>query len=106
MATTARDRKSAFAERLVEAGYDDFLILEKDDAETVLTEKRQELIEVIASQGIESVTDLAERVGRDVSAVHRDLDTLFVHSLVTYETEGSRKIPQLKHEHVFVEPLV
>lgn len=106
MATTARERRSTFAKRLVEAGYDDFLILEKGDAEAVLTEKREELIETVATEEVESVTDLAGRVGRDVSAVHRDLDTLFTHSLITYETEGSRKIPRLKHEHVFVEPLV
>lgn len=106
MATTAHERKSAFAKRLVGAGYEDFLILEKDDAESVLTEKRQELLEVIATEDIESISALAERVGRDVSAVHRDLDRLFTYSLIIYEEKGGRKMPRLKHEHVFVEPLV
>lgn len=106
MATTTRERKSAFAKRLAEAGYEDFLILEADAAESVLTEKRRELIDVIAIDEVESITDLAERVGRDVSAVHRDLDRLFTYSLIIYEEDGGRKIPRLKHEHVFVEPLV
>ena len=106
MATTTRERKSAFARRLARAGYEDFLILEKADAESVLTEKRQELVETIAAEETESISDLAERVGRDVSAVHRDLDRLFTYSLIVYDDDGSRKIPRLKHEHVFVEPLV
>ncbi|PSP73827.1 transcriptional regulator [Halobacteriales archaeon QH_9_66_26] len=70
-----------------------------------MTEKRQELVETIAAEETESISDLAERVGRDVSAVHRDLDRLFTYSLIVYD-DGSRKIPRLKHEHVFVEPLV
>jgi predicted transcriptional regulator len=106
MATTARERRSAFAKRLAGAGYEDFLILEKGDAESVLTAKRQELLETIATEEVASMTDLAERVGRDVSAVHRDLDRLFTYSLIEYETDGSRKVPRLKYDHVFVEPLV
>lgn len=106
MATTTNELKSEFAKRLVRAGYEDFLILDKDDAESVLTAKRQELLEVIAAEDIASISSLAERVGRDVSAVHRDLDRLFTYSLIRYEEEGGRKIPRLKHEHVFVEPLV
>lgn len=98
--------KAEFARRLAEAGYEDFLVLEKADAESVLTAKRQELLETIATEDVASITDLAERVDRDVSIVHRDLDLLFKYSLVTYEESGGRKIPRLKHEHVFVEPLV
>lgn len=98
--------KAEFAKRLVEAGYEDFLVLEKDDAESVLTAKRQELLETIAAEDVASITDLAERVDRDVSIVHRDLDLLFRYSLIAYEETGGRKMPRLKHEHVFVEPLV
>jgi predicted transcriptional regulator len=106
MATTTRERKSEFAKRLAKAGYDDFLILETDDAESLLTEKRQELFETIATEEVASITDLATRVERDVSAVHRDLDRLFTYSLIEFDTENGRKIPRLKHDHVFVEPLV
>lgn len=53
-----------------------------------------------------SITALAGRLDRDVAAVHRDLDVLFEHSLIEYDEEGGRKQPRLKHDHVFVEPLL
>lgn len=106
MVVEARNRKSEFARRLVQAGYDDFLILERPDAESVLTEKRSELLQVIRDEDVESISDLADRVDRDVSAVHRDLDLLFEYSLVTFEEADGRKVPKLKHDHVFVEPLL
>lgn len=105
MATTAGQTKAEFAKRLAEAGYEDFLILDHETAATVLTEKRRELLDTILTEDVESITDIAGRVDRDVAAVHRDLDMLFRNSLVKYDTEGGRKIPRSKHEHVFVEPL-
>ncbi|MDY6764521.1 MAG: hypothetical protein SV377_02360 [Halobacteria archaeon] len=98
-------RKSEFARRLLEAGYKDFLILEKDDAQKVLTQKRRELLGAIEDKEIESITHLSEAVGRDVSIVHRDLDLLFKYDIIEYDEKQGRKIPKLKHEHVFVEPL-
>lgn len=104
MSVTA-GKKTEFARRLAEAGYDDFLILDKSDAEEVLTEKRQELLELIGDEVPESITELAELADRDVGAVHRDLDLLFEHSLVEYDEEDGKKIPRFKHSHVFVEPV-
>lgn len=104
MSVTA-NKKAKFAMRLTEAGYDDFLILDKEGAEEILTEKRQELLELIGEEEPESVTELAELADRDVSIVHRDLDLLFEHSLVEYEEEDGKKRPKLKHSHVFVEPI-
>lgn len=105
MAVT-KSSKAEFAKRLASAGYEDFLILEREAAESVLTERRGELLETIATENAESITSLAERLDRDVAAVHRDLDVLFEYSLVEYDEEGGRKRPRLKHEHVFVEPLL
>ncbi len=105
MAVT-KPSKAEFARRLASAGYEDFLILEREAAESVLTERRSELLETIATENAESITALAERLDRDVAAVHRDLDVLFEYSLVEYDEEGGRKRPRLKHEHVFVEPLL
>lgn len=104
MSVTA-GKKTEFARRLAEAGYDDFLILDKRDAEEVLTEKRQELLELIAEEDPESITELAHVADRDVSIVHRDLDLLFEYTILEYEEEGGKKRPKLKHRHVFVEPL-
>lgn len=106
MAVTKRSGKAEFAKRLAAAGYDDFLVLEREAAESVLTERRSELLDTIATEDAESITDLAERLDRDVAAVHRDLDVLFEYSLIEYDNEGGRKGPRLKHDHVFVEPLL
>lgn len=106
MAVTKRSSKAEFARRLASAGYEDFLVLEREAAESVLTERRSELLETIAAEEVESITDLAKRLDRDVAAVHRDLDVLFEYSLIEYVEKGGRKRPRLKHEHVFVEPLL
>jgi predicted transcriptional regulator len=105
MAVT-KSSKAEYARRLASAGYDDFLVLEHEAAASVLTERRSELLEAIATENAESITTLADRLDRDVAAVHRDLDVLFEHSLIEYDEDGSRKQPRLKHEHVFVEPLL
>lgn len=106
MAATKGPGKAEFAKRLAAAGYDDFLILEREAAESVLTERRSELLETIAAEDVESITALAEHLERDVAAVHRDLDVLFEYSLIEYDEDRGRKRPRLKHEHVFVEPLL
>lgn len=105
MAVDTRSQKVEFTRRLANGGYDDFLVLERDTADSVLTEKRLELLDTLRAASVESISELATRVDRDVSAVHRDLDVLFEHGLLEYETTGSRKEPRLKHEHVFVEPI-
>jgi predicted transcriptional regulator len=102
----ATSSKAEFARRLASAGYEDFLIRKRGAAESVLTERRSELLETIAAEDAESITALAERLDRDVSAVHRDLDVLFEYSLIECDENGSRKQPRVKHEHVFVEPLL
>lgn len=106
MAVTKRSGKAEFAKRLAAAGYDDFLVLEREAAESVLTERRSELLETIATEDAESITALAECLDRDIAAVHRDLDVLFGYSLIEYEHDDGRKQPRLKHDHVFVEPLL
>jgi DNA-binding transcriptional ArsR family regulator len=82
------------------------IALERGTAETVLTDRRLELVDVIRATEPASITDLADDIERDVAAVHRDLDTLFEVGVIAYEADGGRKRPRLKHEHVFVEPIV
>lgn len=98
--------KTEFMRRLTEAGFSDFIVIDKDTAGSILTERRLELLEIIREGSIDSVTHLAETVERDKAAVSRDLDILFEHDLITYEQDGSRKIPVLKHESVLVEPIL
>ena len=98
--------KTEFIRQLTEAGFSDFIVIDKDTAESVLTDRRLELLETVHSGRIDSVTDLSETLDRDPAAVSRDLDVLFEHDLITYERDGSRKIPVPKHESVLVEPIL
>jgi predicted transcriptional regulator len=106
---TQRDRprsETAYIRRLVDAGLTDFLVLEKEAAESVLTDRRLELLERIRDGNDESVTELADSLGRDKAAVSRDLDVLFENALIEFEQDGRRKIPVLRHETVLIEPIL
>ena len=85
---------------LDEAGYDDVLLLDTETFRTVFTERRDELLDAIAEADDLSVGELANRLDRQQSAVSRDLDVLFEHSLIEYERDGRRKIPKLRHETI------
>jgi predicted transcriptional regulator len=106
VAVDTTGRKTEFARRLATAGYEDFLVLERDTADRVLTDGRLALVDTIEEESPDSITELASALDRDVGAVHRDLDLLVEHGVVTYEADGGRKAPRLKHAHVFVEPVV
>jgi len=99
-------KKAEVTRALARAGYDDVLMIDRDTASTILTEKRQELLERVRAGDVESVRHLAKEVNRDKAAVSRDLETLFTYDLIEYREDGSRKIPELKHETVIVEPVV
>lgn len=106
---TQQDRpqsKIEFMRLLAEAGLSDFLVLKKETADEVLTDRRLELLERIRDEGDESVTELAASLGRDKAAVSRDLSVLFEHSLIDFEHEGQRKIPVVWHETVVIEPIL
>ena len=104
--TTSTEGRIEFTKRLVEGGFEDVLVLQRATAERVLTEKRMELVEVVASGEVSSVRDLARQLDRDVSIVSRDLDILFESEVLDYERHGRSKKPVLAHENIFVEPLV
>lgn len=98
--------KTAFMRLLVEAGLTDFIVIDKPTAESVLTDRRLELLERIRDGSDESVTGLAENLGRDTAAVSRDLDVLFENALIEFESDGRRKVPLLRHETILVEPIL
>jgi predicted transcriptional regulator len=97
-----------YLRRLSEGGFDDVLVLSRDTAEEVLTQKRMELLNELAADDAEitSMRDLARRVDRDISIVSRDLDVLFEADVIDYEQSGRSKRPVLAHENVVVEPIV
>lgn len=109
MATQERETKRGleFVRMLAEGGFSpDFLVIDFETAKAVLTDRRMELLETIRDEEVESVTGLAERLGRDKAAVSRDLDLLCQNQLIEYERQGRRKIPRLLHETVVVMPLL
>lgn len=89
-----------------ESGLSDAITLRRETAEEVLTAKRMELIETIATADIESVRDLARQLNRDVSIVSRDLDVLYEAGVIEFEADGRAKKPVLAHETVLVEPIL
>lgn len=99
-------KKAEITRALVEAGYEDVLMLDHETAEAVLTDERQRLLDRIAEDDIRSVRGLAADLDRDKGAVSRDLDLLYRHDLVEYDHEGKRKVPRPKHETVVVEPIL
>ena len=98
--------KTSFVQFLVAAGLKDFIVVDKETAEALLTDRRLELLEYLRDNEVASVTALAEALGRDKAAVSRDLDLLWAESLIDFEHEGRRKIPYVWHETVLVEPIL
>jgi predicted transcriptional regulator len=65
----------------------------------VLSKKNMILIETIRHSGPASVTELAERVGRNKTNVLRSLKTLKQFEIVDFdEGEGGRKAPRLNYD--------
>lgn len=95
-----------FAKALTDAGYSDFYLIGLESAREVLTERRLEIVEVLREEEPVSISGLAELVGRDVAAVHRDLEVLTGQGIVELRKEGNKRRPVLRYSHVFVKPVV
>ncbi|PSG99747.1 MAG: hypothetical protein BRC28_03145 [Nanohaloarchaea archaeon SW_4_43_9] len=95
------------AKDLAEQGYEDVLMLNRETAQKVFTEKRMELIEIIKEGETESVRELSRKVGRDVSGVSKDLKLLYEHDLIKFEKgKQNRKAPKMRHANIFVKPII
>lgn len=96
-----------FTRAIREGGFTDFLMLDLETAQRVLTDERLRLLDAVDEHEgeLESKTDLAEFLDREVSAVHRDLDVLFENGVIRYDKDGKKRIPKLAYEHVVVEPI-
>lgn len=100
-----KNKNQEFVKDLSEKGYDDVLILKRDTAEKVTTEKRMKLLEEIRNSEIESVRDLARKVNRDPSIVSKDLKILYQAEVIEFEKQKGSKIPRIKHKNIFPEPI-
>ena len=62
----------------------------------IMTEKRTQLLkELKRDPDLDSITALAERVGRRLDAVSRDLKILENHGFIDLEKKGRQKVPKL-----------
>lgn len=99
-------RRTELARALARGGMDNVQIISLEEAHTVLTPKRRELIEALSQAGYESIRSLAREIDRDKGQVSRDLAILAEHGIVTFETDGRSKRPLLSQEHIVIEPIV
>lgn len=91
---------------LAENGLGDSIILRHESARKILTTQRKRIIEEIKNEPKpESIRGLAKKLERDPAAVQRDLNLLYKYNIIEYEKEGNKKQPQLKHKHIFIEPI-
>jgi predicted transcriptional regulator len=100
-----RQRRAEMARALARGGMEGVQVLSRESAQVVLTEKRQELIEALRKDDIESVRGLARAVDRDKGQVSRDLKVLAEHGVISYEDTGRAKRPYVVQEHITVEPI-
>lgn len=100
------ERRGAFADALAREGYADVLVLPREDAADLVTDRRLAILDYLREHDPDSVSALANELGYDVGDVSRDLDVLARYDVTERVADGRRKVPRLKHEHVVLEPLV
>lgn len=71
-------------------------------AAKLLTPKRLEILRELKKSDSESVSELAERVGRSLNTVSRDLSELSEYGFVELEKDGRAKKPRLAKENILV----
>lgn len=95
------------AQKFEEMGYGDVLVLTHETSQKVGTEKRTEIIKLLESEEIDSVSNLADKLDRDKSRVSKDLKVLYEADVIEFKKGNGRgKKPKLKHDTIISEPLV
>jgi len=73
------------------------------DVRKLLTDCRVELMRSIMTAGPDSISDLADRLGRNYSDVHGDVQVLADHHIVYFDTDGRTKRPVIPYDRVRVD---
>ncbi len=68
----------------------------------LFSRRRVELLEALERERVSSISELAQRVGRSVEAVSRDLKILHKWGLIRYERRGRRKAPLLAARSIVI----
>lgn len=74
-----------------------------DQARQFLTPKRVEVMQAIMADPPDSISALAERLGRNYSDVHGDVELLADHHIVYFERDGRSKRPVIPYEEVRID---
>jgi DNA-binding transcriptional ArsR family regulator len=98
--------RAAFSETLAQHGFPDTLVLARDRAEDVFSDRRLEIVDYLKDDSPRSVRALADSLGYDKGVVSRDLQKLAELDVIEYKEDGRAKAPRLKHRHVAIEPVV
>ena len=98
--------RAAFSETLTQHGFPDTLVLARDRAEDLFSDRRLEIVDYLKDDSPRSVRALADSLGYDKGVVSRDLQKLAELDVIEYEENGRAKAPRLKHRHVAIEPVV
>lgn len=69
----------------------------------LLTPKRREIMRSVIQSGPESISELSEKLDRDIKSVHRDLKILEENKIIYFEEEKGRKKPVIPFENIKVE---
>lgn len=73
------------------------------DVRKLLTDRRVELMRSIMTAAPDSISDLADRLGRNYSDVHGDVQVLADHHIVYFDTDGRTKRPVIPYDRVRVD---
>lgn len=73
------------------------------DVRQLLTDRRIELMRSIMTAGPDSISDLADRLDRNYSDVHGDVQVLADHHIVYFDTDGRAKRPVIPYDRVRVD---
>lgn len=98
-------RRQRVAESLPADAFGDVLVISAESADRVLTPKRRQLVDALATNDVDSQRGLADLLDRDPGNVKRDLAVLIEEGVVAREKEGRSYRPYLKYDTVIAEPL-
>lgn len=73
------------------------------DVRQLLTDRRMEVMRSIMTDTPESITELADRLGRNYADVHGDVQVLADYHIVYFDTDGRAKRPVIPYDRVRVD---
>lgn len=71
-----------------------------DGIRQLLTDRRLELLRSLMGEAPESITALADRLGRSYSVVHGDVEVLAEYGIVQFRREGQSKQPFVPYKRI------